>query len=154
MIGHPLPLYLLLIVERFPVRDYLLFEKNGSKLSGLLVLGGTHLLEKGRNAGRLPRVRLQNSFRFLDLFSVDESVFSSTNRVKNHAKTVPWFTSPLPRSEKYPVKYQKLKFFMFSQNEANQNIENRSRFEWSGERRHIRMGENLRKGERANNNRW
>lgn len=75
MIGHPVPLYLLLIVERFPVRDYLLFEKNGSKLSGLLMLGGAHLLEKRRDAGRLPRVRLQNSFRFLNLFSVDEGIF-------------------------------------------------------------------------------
>lgn len=59
--------YLLLVVERFPMRRYLPLEEHGRELPGLLVLGRPHLLQERRDAGRVLRVGLQGGLRLLDL---------------------------------------------------------------------------------------
>ena len=61
--------HLLLVVEFFPVRQDLLLEEHRRQLPGLLVLRGSHLLQQRGHAGRIPRVRLQQGFRFLNLGS-------------------------------------------------------------------------------------
>lgn len=57
------------IAERFPVPHDVPLDEHRRELPGLLVLGGSHLLQQRGHAGRVLGVLLQHDLRFLDLFS-------------------------------------------------------------------------------------